>query len=229
MQYLTLFFSFILLSSALHAQSDGLLKNGRSVRYTSQKGVWVRALEPEEDEYIQLCVAKVMNSFPKEFSDSYKLIERYSFDTEDILRKRIDDQNKIPYHLKCKLTYQNKEKQKLYVQVDINPIVQSYPTQKVETIENETFGQLFKISEITWKMMNGEKLNGNFYVTFLGNMKSKAQPSFQLQAQEMSKNFLQVHHIVLTVYGEDKAVTNLLNNIDIDRLKRAKQYSEKWP
>lgn len=227
--FLIFLVSFIFFNISF-AQSDGLLKNGRSVRYHSEKGIWVRYLEPEEDEYVQLCLAKVLNCFPKKIQEEYELVTRWTLDTEDIVRKRTDDQKSIPFHLKGMLVYKNAEGNEITVQIDINPNRIAFPKSIAENLPSEHIEHLYKIDHIEWKAMNHKTYKGSIYLAHWGNIKTILQPSFNLEMLYASKNFLQIHHLVVTAHGHDEnAILSLFENINSTRLNTALQFSEKWP
>lgn len=219
---------FPLLTSA---QSDGILKNGRSVRYYSQKGQWIRDIEPEESEYIQNCIAKVLNSFGTVKIENYVRSNRYSPEAEDITRNRTDDQNGIPFYLQGTLTYSGQNKPDIHIQLDVNPkdnkIKSTLPVQK---FKNEYFPDCWKVENYATTTSSGKKYYGTAYFISINNS-SKTPEANEIVSKGTinSKNFLQINHLLIRILAPEKQALEIMTSMNRNKLSDTLKFSEKWP
>lgn len=213
------------------AQSDGILKNGRSVRYYTQKGQWVRDIEPEESEYIQNCIAKVLNSFGTVKIENYVRTNRYSPDAEDITRNRTDDQNGTPFYLQGTLTYSSQNNPDIHIQLDVNPkenkVKTSLPTQK---FKNEFFSDCWKVENYVTTTSSGRKYRGTAYFIAINNS------NYMLKTNEMvskeaisSKQFLRINHLLIRILAPEKQALEIMTSMNKNKLTDTLKFSEKWP
>lgn len=222
--------SFFIFQNESYAQSDGLLKNGRSVRYTLFKGQWQRELESEENDFVQVCIAKALNSFQSVKIDGYQRSGRFSPDAEDILRNRKDDLNSVPYHLKGILSYKNDQQQEIFIEIDVNPAQLQISGSEIQSIQNENFTDLWEVKNYTKTTITGQKYQGSAYIFSIGNFTQKlTSKQLQIQGDLKSKSFLQTNHIVIKILAEKSIAQQILETLDKERLQKALLFDEYWP
>lgn len=227
-------FSLLIILSVknISAQSqDGLLKNGRSVSYYSQKGQWQRELEPEENEFTQICIAKALNCFGTVKINGYSRYSRYSPDVEDIIRDRKDDQNGIPFHLKGTTSYSNAENSKIHVQIDVNPVeIKATSSSPITINATENSPEYWKIENYSTTTTSGEKYQGPAFFIAAGNFTPVvASNTLSIKGNFLSKSFLQTNHIVIRILAPEEQALEIMETMDIKRLNEALKYAEKWP
>lgn len=231
-QRFTLLFilSFIGFQSISYAQSDGLLKNGRSVRYTYFKGQWQRELESEEYDFVQICIAKAINSFHTVKIDGYLRSGRFTPEAEDILRNRKDDQSSIPYHLRGMISYKNEQGHEIFILIDVNPTQLQMSGSKVQSVQNENIQYLWKVDNYAINTFSGKKYEGAAYIFSIGNFTPKlTAQQLQIQGDFKSKSFLQTNHIVIRILAEENDAQQILETFDKERLEKALLFDEYWP
>ncbi len=216
----------------IYAQSqDGLLKNGRSVSYYSQKGQLQRELEPEENEFVQICIAKALNCFGEVKVNGYTRYNRYSLDAEDLLRNRKDDQNGIPFHLQGIIGYSNAGNSKIYIQVDVNPVeIKATSSAPITTNTIKNISEYWKLENYSTTTISGEKYQGPAFIIATGNFTpSVVSNTLSIKGNFLSKSFLQTNHIVIRILAPEEQALQIIETMDNRRLQDALKYAEKWP
>lgn len=213
------------------AQSDGILKNGRSVRYFSQKGQWIRYIEPEESEYVQNCIAKVLNSFGTVKIENYVRTNRYSPDAEDITRNRTDDQNRIPFYLQGTLTYSFKSQPDIHIQLDVNPRQNiAKPTFQMQKFKNDFYSDCWKVENYTATTSSGKKYRGTAYFITVNNSSDTLKKS-EVISKGTVKNvsFLQINQILIRILAPEKQALEIMASMNRSKLADTLKFYEKWP
>lgn len=229
-----LFSIFIIILSVknIYAQSqDGLLKNGRSVSYYSQKGQWQRELEPEENEFVQICIAKALNCFGKVQVAGYTRYNRYSIDAEDLLRNRKDDQAGIPFNLQGTISFSNAENSRIHIQVDENPVeIKATSSSPIRMNASENALEYWKLENYSTTTTSGEKYQGPAFIIAVGNFTPViASNTLSVKGNFISKSFLQTNHIVIRILAPEEQALEIMKTMDQNRLNEALKYAEKWP
>lgn len=233
MYYQKLLFILFFISFHLQAQTqDGLLKNGRSVTYYSQKGQWLRELQEEENEYVQISYAKVINSLGTVKIDDYTRTSRYSIESEDIKRNKMDDIEKLPFFLPATLTYTSTDSsEKVYIQIYINPRPTTINSASgFQKLDNPYFTDSWQTDNYTTTTTSGVKYQGPATFILLGDYsKSNTSQQIQVKGKHLNNYFLQVEHIIICILAPDAKAQEIISTINNDRLKSALTYDENWP
>jgi hypothetical protein len=233
MHYHKLLIILFFISFNLQAQTqDGILKNGRSVTYYSEKGQWLRDLQDEENEYVQISYAKVINSFSTVKMNDYTRSGRYSIESEDVKRNKIDDVGKLPFFLPATLTYTSTDgSEKVYIQLYINPKPTSINSLKgFQKSENPNFSDTWKTDNYVTTTTSGVKYQGPATFILLGDYSAtNTSQQIQVKGKHLNNYFLQVEHIIVCILGSEEKAQEVIATINSDKLKNALNYDEIWP
>lgn len=228
-----LLFSFCIFSVFAKAQTmDGLLKNGRSVVYYHQKGQWVRALEAEENEFAQICYAKVLNSFNSVQIENMNRTGRYSIAAEDIYRNKTEDVSKLPIYLPATLVYTSTAgTQKVFIQIYINPPNSTIHSNKGFKIsETNMEKELWQTSDYQTTTSNGDKYSGPAQFLILGNFTVENSTNMlKVKATKSGNSFLQTQNIIIGIFAPEKQAQEILSTMQYDRLLNSLNFDDNWP
>lgn len=233
MNYQKLLFILLIISYNLQAQTqDGLLKNGRSVTYYTQKGQLMRELQGEENEYAQISYAKVINSFSTVKINDYTRTDRYSIDVEDLKRSKTDDTEKLPLFLPATLTYTSTSgTEKIYIQIYINPKATTINSAKgILKFENSFFNDSWQTENYSTTTTSGVKYQGPATFLLLGDYTAtNTSQQIQVKGKHLNNYFLQVENIIVCILAPNDKVQEVIATINHDRLNSALSYDESWP
>jgi|GEM_PF-5848765 len=216
------------------AQTDVVLKNGRNVVYHKQGSQYVRPLEPEENEFIQYSIARLLNSFNKVKISGYEQAQRLAPDIEDIYRNREDDKNGWPQPLRLGLTYTapgSQEGSVINVAIDANSRGLDIPTgSNARETEVNGWENIWKIEQATLKF-GSRSYTGPVYIIALGQF---SQPTFTagkwtLKGTFPQKGHLQTSNIFITIAAPEEQALDIIRSIQQQKLTDALQYRENWP
>ncbi len=228
-----LLFIILFISFNLQAQTkDGLLKNGRSVTYYSQKGQLLRELQEEENEYAQITYAKVINSFGTVKINDFTRTGRLSILAEDLKRSKTEDAEKLPMYLPATLTYTSTDgAQKAYIQIYINPKPTTINSSKgFEKLENQYFGDTWQTENYSTTTTTGVKYQGPATFILLGDYyATNITNQIQIKRKHLNNYFLQMEHIIVCILATDTQAQEIIETINHDRLNAAMNYDENWP
>lgn len=233
MNYQKLLFILFFISYNLQAQTqDGLLKNGRSVTYYTQKGQLMRELQGEENEYAQISYAKVINSFSTVKINDYTRTDRYSIEVEDLKRSKTDDAEKLPLFLPATLTYTSTSgTEKIYIQIYINPKATTINSAKgFLKFDNSFFNDSWQTEKYSTTTTSGVKYQGPATFLLLGDYTAtNTSQQIQVKGKHLNNYFLQLENIIVCILAPNDKAQEVIATINHDRLNSALSYDESWP
>jgi hypothetical protein len=247
-------FATIIIQSSLSAQNsaEAVLKNGRSVVYYKTNGVLQRELEPEENEYQQYAIAKVMNAFNTVSVPGYQRIERWSTDIEDISRTREDDKAFLPVNFRGLVIFQPTKEHpefeawdaarqfgnypdsfKLMIAVDVN--VRNFSMNVLKPMKKQT-DSLFTNVWFTDKAELKTPLKmyaytGQITSIIAGNTSAplSTATTWSLTGTYPKPGMLSISNIIIRIAGKPELAQQVIQSINRDKINECLSFREKWP
>lgn len=247
-------FVAIVLTGQILAQSsvDGLLKNGRSVTYYKNTGAFLRDLEPEENEYQQWAMAKTLNIFKEVSIASYRRVERWSTDIEDIQRSRDDDKANLPAFFKGFLAYEPvpetgasavwnefaaaggvPDSLKAFVSIEANVRKSLLPTNApLLPVKHEMFGRIWHCHNATLRSpFKRYEYRGPVTVVIFGAAADpvKAAGGYEINGTYTAPTMLSVRNIVITICANEERTQQILAGLSLEKVDEVLRFKERWP
>jgi hypothetical protein len=249
---LMLFFFGFSIESEAQSTTEAVLKNGRSVVYYYNKGVYRRELEPEENEYQQYAMAKVMNVFNKVNVEGYTHIERWSTDIEDISRTREDDKGYLPVPFKGLVAFQPNSDHPYYeawmngkaagsipdsieVMISVEVNVRKYSMNIKKPFRKQTdslYPSVWFSEQAEVKTpMKLYAYSGPVTVITLGNISTPiATPSlWSFSGTYPKPGFLSISNIVIRIAASPQKASQVIATLNHEKLKEALSFRQSWP
>lgn len=249
---LLLFLFGLSFESAAQSTTEAVLKNGRSVVYYYTNGVYRRELEPEENEYQQYAMAKVLNVFNKVNVEGYTRIERWSTDIEDVGRTREDDKGYLPVPFKGLVAFQPASGHPNYeawmtgksagnipddleVMISVEVNVRKYSMNIKKPFKKQTdslFQSVWFSEQAEVKMpLKLYSYNGPVTVIILGNISTPVStPTLWSFAGTYPKpGFLSVSNIVIRIAASPERASQVIATLNHEKLKEALAFRQSWP
>jgi hypothetical protein len=244
----------ITLQASLIAQNtaEAVLKNGRSVVYYKTNGVMLRELEPEENEYQQYAMAKVMNVFNTVAVPGYQRAERWTTDIEDIGRTPEDDKAFLPVSFRGLVVFQPTKDHpgyelweaarqsgnfpdsfKLMIAVDVN--VRNFSMNVLKPMKKQA-DSLFTNIWFTEKAELKTPLKmysyyGPITCIIAGNTNTPVSTatSWSLTGSYPKPGMLSISNIVIRIAGKPELAQQVIQTINRNKINECLSFREKWP
>jgi hypothetical protein len=251
---LTLFLSLYFFSCSIFAQSsvDGLLRNGRSVTYYKNQGLYQRDLEPEENEYQQWAMAKTINIFKTVEISGYKRVDKILPDMEDILRSREDDKANLPIHFRGLLEFRPQsgtglydewmagkeagaaaDEWKVFILMEAN--VRDWKIQALAPFKPQSHEGLDKVwfsesAQVKFPYGRGTYSGPVTVLTFgAASVLTKATDSWAVKGQFPSPGMCSVSNIVVAICAAPERAMEIIETMDKAKVGEVLAFKEKWP
>lgn len=237
------FFFLGLLFSCFQIQAqtstEAVLKNGRAVKYYKSGTEFFRYMEPEENEYQQMAVAKVMNSFKNVSIQGYQRTDRVVPDPEDYVRSKTDDQLKRPpyfcgyFEFSPTSANENPSASKIYIHVEANVASKKVtPIEPFQMKEDAVVGQYaFTPNAKLSSFYRSVAYQGAIATFAVGDisLKKNASGSLDILGMKAPGGFLTVNNIYITICATPEEIAQIIESMNYAKLIETLSYKESWP